>query len=276
VDGTAARRIVTHRYRSALICHAGDTLNQDGMSRWLGSWSDLVLRVEIDEPKSRLVRRVRREVRRSGLTGFVDVLAFRAWYRLRHARHDAIWTDELIRDLARRFPGEVTPERLRVRSPNQPEVVQALREHKVDFVLARCKSLLKPEVIAAAPRGIFVLHPGICPEYRNAHGGFWALTRRDLDRVGTTLLRIDAGVDTGPVFGYYSAPFDEARESHLVIQDRTLFANLDEIADAMRGAVTGTRAPVDTSGRESRAWGQPRLTRYLSWKRAAKRARAGR
>ena len=40
--------------------------------------------------------------------------------------------------------------------------------------------------------GTFVMHPGICPEYRNAHGCFWALANRDLARVGMTLLRADA------------------------------------------------------------------------------------
>ena len=51
------------------------------------------------------------------------------------------------------------------------------------------------------------MHPGICPEYRNAHGCFWALANRDLNKVGMTLLRIDKGVDTGPTFGYYTYPY---------------------------------------------------------------------
>jgi len=46
----------------------------------------------------------------------------------------------------------------------------------------------------AARSAAFVLHPGICPEYRNAHGCFWALVNRDLARVGVTLLRADRGV----------------------------------------------------------------------------------
>ena len=261
------------RYRSALICHAGDTLNQDGMSRWLASFSDLVLRVEIEEPASRLVRRVRREIGRSGLLGFGDVLAFRAWYRLRYASHDAAWTDALIRELASRFPDQGKPMRHPTRSPNEPHVIEALRDQRVDFVVARCKSILRPEVLAAVPRGIFVMHPGICPEYRNAHGGFWALAERDMQRVGTTLLRIDAGVDTGPVYGYFTSAYDEVLESHIVIQERSLFANLDQVADTLQSVLEGQRTPLDTTGRPSRAWGQPRLTKYLAWKRAARAAR---
>ena len=260
------------RFRSALICHEGDRLNQEGLSRWLASFSNLVLQVEIDEPRSRLLQRVRRELRRSGFFGFVDVLAFRTWYHFRLARRDATWSNRVLQDLAGRYPEPGSPTRLPVRSPNAPAVIEALRQHQVDFVVARCKTLLKPDVLDAVPRGIFVLHPGICPEYRNAHGGFWALANRDLERVGTTLLRIDAGVDTGPVYGYFSASFDEVRESHLVIQDRSVFANLDQIAETLQSTLRGDRVPVDTAGRASRAWGQPRLTRYLAWKRAARKA----
>ena len=44
-----------------------------------------------------------------------------------------------------------------------------------------------------------------------------------------TLLRVDRGVDTGPVYGYFSYPFDERRESHHVIQQRVVLDNLDAI-----------------------------------------------
>src|SRR5258708_4874260 len=109
------------------------------------------------------------------------------------------------------------------------------------------------------------MHPGICPEYRNAHGCFWALARRDLDNVGMTLLRIDKGVDTGPVFGYYRYAFDERTESHVLIQLRTVFENLDVLAEKLIEIAQGTAVPFDTRGRTSAAWGQPWLTRYLSW-----------
>ena len=84
-----------------------------------------------------------------------------------------------------------------------------------------------------------------------------------------TLLRIDKGVDTGPVFGYFSYPYDERAESHIVIQDRVVFENLDGLAGKLDEIYRGEAVPVSTAGRESAAWGQPWLTRYLAWKRAA-------
>jgi len=89
-----------------------------------------------------------------------------------------------------------------------------------------------------------------------------------------TLLRIDAGVDTGPVYGYYTCEFDEANESHVVIQSRVVFDNLDTLRAKFEEILDGQAQTIDTKGRESREWGQPWLTAYLRWKRAARRRSA--
>jgi len=116
-----------------------------------------------------------------------------------------------------------------------------------------------------------VLHPGICPEYRNAHGAFWALANIDLGRVGLTLLKIDKGVDTGPVYGYYTYDVDEVRESHIVIMTRVVFENLERIQRKLLEIHAGNAEALDTSGRASAVWGQPWLTSYLRWKWNARR-----
>ncbi len=74
------------------------------------------------------------------------------------------------------------------------------------------------------------MHPGICPEYETRMDVFKAFTNRDLNKVGMTLLKVDKGVDTGPAFGYYTYPFDEMHESHIVIQHRVVLENLDRSA----------------------------------------------
>ena len=86
-----------------------------------------------------------------------------------------------------------------------------------------------------------------------------------------TLLKVDAGVDTGPVYGYYRYTFDERSESHVVIQYRVVMENLDAVAMRLKDIAAGTAQPLDTSNRASAAWGQPWLTRYLRWQRDAMR-----
>jgi hypothetical protein len=87
-----------------------------------------------------------------------------------------------------------------------------------------------------------------------------------------TLLRIDKGVDTGPAFGYYTYPYDEVNESHIVIQHRVVLENLDALRTKFAEIFDGTAIPLDTSGRSSATWGQPWLTKYLDWKSQARKA----
>lgn len=260
------------RPRSVLICHHDDPLNRFGLARWMASFTELSGIIVIREPKARLRRRIRREVERVGAIRFLDVLVFQTYYRLMLAPADRAWIQATLEALSRRYAP--VPESCRVvetPSPNSAEALSLLQETRPDFALARCKNILRKQIFEVPSSGTFVMHPGVCPEYRNAHGCFWALARRDLDRVGMTLLRVDAGVDTGPVYGYYGCSFDERNESHIVIQHRVVFDNLDALRAKFEEILSGAARRIDTTGRDSRAWGQPWLTSYLKWKLAARR-----
>ena len=258
--------------RTVLVHHAGSALEEQVLTGWLGSFSELAGIVVIHEPGRRMRKRVKREIRRVGRLRFADVVAMRAYYRVALARRDREWEQHAIEGLRSRYPVAEPPRRLDTPSPNSAEAVAFLRECAPDIVLARCRSLLSADAFSVARLGTYVLHPGIAPEYRNSHGCFWALARRDLDRVGLTMLRIDAGVDTGPVYGYFSYPFDEQRESHVVIQKRMVLENLDAIRDRFLAIERGDAGPLDPAGRASATWGQPWLSQYVHWKRRARAA----
>lgn len=258
--------------RTALICHEDNVLNREVLPAFLSSFSELAGVVLIDERVDRKRRRLLFELRRSRLR-ILDVLAFRVFYRLRWAKRDAAWIDATARRLADCYRPPCAVAIHRTSDPNDEGSLRFLQSVGPDLILARCKTLLRPSVFAIPPSGTFVLHPGVCPEYRNAHGCFWALARRDLGRCGATVLQIDEGVDTGPIHGYLHSDVDELRESHVVIEHRVVFDNLDRVAAILQDAHAGRADVVDVSDRESAAWGQPRLTDHLRWKRAARRAR---
>src|SRR5256885_625983 len=88
----------------------------------------------------------------------------------------------------------------------------------------------------------------------SASGGFWARATGDHSNVGMTLLRIDRGVDTGPVFGYFRVKADGG-ESHVVTQHRVVLDHLDAIRDKLLEIEAGRAAPLDTTGRKSATWG---------------------
>lgn len=262
--------------KTVLICHAGAVFDREGLARWMASFSELAGVVVLDETAERKRKRVRKELERVGPLRFADVLAFRAYYAARLAAADTAWEQRTLDALARRYPRAPEPRVLVTTSPNTPEAQAFLTELAPTVVIARCKTLLAERIFSIPTAGTFVLHPGICPEYRNAHGCFWALANDDVHKVGVTMLRIDKGVDTGPTYGYFSYPYDELAESHIVIQQRCVVENLDAIRARLEAVVAGTATPLDTHGRPSGVWGQPWLTRYLRWKRRARaRARAG-
>jgi hypothetical protein len=257
--------------RTALIHHVGDQLSGDGLARWLASFSELVGVIAITEPRSRLWKRIRREWRRSGPLRFLDVLAFRAYYRACLAKADRSWGAAALARLRETYPDpDPSPPVLVTGSPNSPEAKAFLREHAPDLVIARCKTLLREEIFTIPRHGTFVMHPGICPDYRNAHGCFWALASGDRDNVGMTLLKIDAGIDTGPVFGHYRWTYDPAEDSHIRIQASVVLDNLEPIREKLLEIERGTASRVDTTGRPSGEWGQPWMSAYVSWRRAAR------
>jgi len=78
-------------------------------------------------------------------------------------------------------------------SPNTRETETFIRTLNPDIILGALQGPIKRERFSISSKGTFVMHPGICPEYRNAHGCFWALANRELNKVGMTLLKVDKG-----------------------------------------------------------------------------------
>jgi methionyl-tRNA formyltransferase len=151
-------------------------------------------------------------------------------------------------------------------SPNSDEAKEFIRSLTPDMMVARCKTLLIKDIYSIPSHGTLVLHPGVCPEYRNAHGCFWALANKELDKVGMKLLKIDDCIDTGPVYGYYSYAFDAKNETPGVIHNRVVYDNLEELSKKFSEIYENRAKPLDASGRKSGVWGQPWLSKYFEIK----------
>lgn len=254
--------------KTVLICHADDNFSKDSFARWLSSFSELVGIVQIQEDGSRAKQRIKAEIKRSGLLRFIfDVVPYRIFSRVIHSRKDQLWVDNKIKKIAatyKELPASV--EILTTNSPNSSETSEFISRLAPDMALARCKTLIRKEIYSIPVDGTYILHPGICPEYRNAHGCFWALANNEPEKVGATLLKIDDGVDTGPIYGYYSYPFDPKNETPAVIHYRVVYDNLDQIKNELLDIHDGTAKAIDISGRRSGVWGQPWLSKYVQYR----------
>ncbi len=258
--------------KSLLVCHSNTPLNEVGLSRWLASFSELSGVVILEEGSGRRWKRIMREVRRIGLLRMADVLAYRLWERLLFAKRDRMWVASELERLKRRFaaaPADVPI--LRCANINSSVAEEFIRGCSPDILILRCKQLLAPRIFSLPRYGSYVFHPGICPQYRNAHGCFWALARGDRAHVGMTLLRVDSGIDTGPIYGYYSYDYDERVESPFRIQQRVVFANLDRLRERLQEIHAGTAQPIDPGNVDSATWGQPWLSVYWAYRWRARR-----
>ena len=259
------------RPRVVLICHENDGIDCKGLAAWLACSFCLSGIVLLREKPGSTFKKIRREYTRVGLLRLIDVLLFRLFYRLRYSRSDQAWAEKTLQSLLKKYPANTDAiETITVFNPNDDRVRYFLERLQPDLTIARCKFILKPAIFDIARTGTFVMHPGICPEYRNAHGCFWALVKRDLKHVGMTLLKVDAGIDTGTVYLHSSYSFDETHESHIVIQYRVVLENLQRITNVLYDIYNASATPVKRPCHFSRAWGQPWLTAYLYWKLSAR------
>ena len=87
-----------------------------------------------------------------------------------------------------------------------PEFAAWVREAAADVALVIAYGrILPPTVLEAPRRGCLNLHASILPRYRGAAPITWAIVRGEAE-TGVTLMLLDEGMDTGPVFTVHRVP----------------------------------------------------------------------
>ncbi len=89
-----------------------------------------------------------------------------------------------------------------------PENISVLREHKSDMiVVAAFGQILPEEILSMAPFGCINVHASLLPKYRGASPIQWAVLDGEKES-GVTIMRMDAGVDTGDIVTQKAIPLD--------------------------------------------------------------------
>jgi methionyl-tRNA formyltransferase len=109
------------------------------------------------------------------------------------------------------------------------ELARWLGALRVDVALvAAYGRILPPEVLSAPAHGCLNLHASVLPAYRGAAPIQWSIANGDTE-TGVSLMQMDAGMDTGPVFAVRRIPITENMSSG------ELTLALSELAAAMVG-----------------------------------------
>ena len=139
---------------------------------------------------------------------------------------------------------------LPVRKPEKltPDEMSALRELAPDVLVVVAYGLILPPAVLALPRlGCFNVHASLLPRWRGAAPIQRAILAGDRES-GITIMRMDAGLDTGPVLLRESlpiAPAATAGELHDALAPlgaRLMVRTLDELA---RGQARETPQPAE-------------------------------
>lgn len=160
---------------------------------------DADVEVILESPSS-LPRNIRRRIKRFGFSTALGQMAFRAIIvpllrfttrrRIREIAHDLPMANPIAESGPHRVP-----------SVNSPIAHRLLDELRPDLVVVNGTQILSRETLKAIDVPIINMHTGITPLYRGVHGGYWARVDGHSELLGTTVHRVDPGVDTGEILG---------------------------------------------------------------------------
>jgi methionyl-tRNA formyltransferase len=95
---------------------------------------------------------------------------------------------------------------LQPKSLRDPDVLDRLRAlHPDALVAVAFGQLLRPDVLALAPKGVLNVHPSLLPRWRGASPIAGAILGGD-EETGVTIMLMDAGLDTGPILSQRTYP----------------------------------------------------------------------
>ncbi len=129
------------------------------------------------------------------------------------------------------------PEKLRA-----PEAVEHLRAWSPDvLVVAAFGQILRQPVLELAPYGSINVHASLLPRWRGAAPIQYAIREGDTE-TGITLMRMDAGLDTGPILLQLSLPIapDDTGAS---LHDKLSVLGTEILPDALLRYMAGELVP---------------------------------
>ena len=83
---------------------------------------------------------------------------------------------------------------------NREDIFQKIKEFKPDIIFIYGSSIIKEPLLSFTTKiPTFNLHLGISPYYRGSGTNFWPFVNEELEYVGSTILHINSGIDTGKI-----------------------------------------------------------------------------
>jgi methionyl-tRNA formyltransferase len=94
---------------------------------------------------------------------------------------------------------------------------EVIKKFDPDVMIVFGTSIIKKPLLSLGKPGKFLnLHLGLSPYYRGSGTNFWPFVNDELEYVGSTILHIDAGVDTGNIIAHVRPTFESGDTVHTI------------------------------------------------------------
>jgi methionyl-tRNA formyltransferase len=123
--------------------------------------------------------------------------------------------------------------------PNTPEFIATIAALKADFLFSfYYRMMLKPALLATAPKGALNMHGSLLPKYRGRVPINWAIIKGETE-TGATLHEMVEKPDAGRIVDQTAVPILPNDNAHDVFQKVTLAAEIT-LNRALPGLINGT------------------------------------
>jgi methionyl-tRNA formyltransferase len=128
-----------------------------------------------------------------------------------------------------------------LRARDEKFIVQ-LRELKSDLIIVVAYGQILPQTILDLPQhGCLNVHASLLPKYRGAAPIQWAIADGESE-TGVTIMKMDAGLDTGPILSTRRAPILPADDSQK-LHDRLAQLGAELLAETIPAYIAGKIRP---------------------------------
>jgi methionyl-tRNA formyltransferase len=169
------------------------------------------------------------------------------WFFLRRRNYEkTIFADS--EQLTRKNKPTVIP--ISTGQLNSTDTLTALKNQQPDIIILFGSSLIGQAIMESFPNRIINLHVGISGKYRGSSSNFWPIHDGRLDCLGATLLKINAGIDTGEVLAQDTIQIEES-DTEQSLMGKSLIMGMDLTIQVLHRWFKGNEAtlPLERNGK---------------------------
>ncbi len=133
---------------------------------------------------------------------------------------------------------------------NSTDTLKFLQAQRPEIIILFGSSLIGREIMECFPNRIISLHVGLSGEYRGSSCNFWPIYDGRLDCLGATLLKINAGIDTGEILAQETIEIEEG-DTEQSLMGKSLILGMDPTLQVLRRWFKGNEAvlPLERNGK---------------------------